>query len=162
MQPVSTESSLSLRSRLGLVILLLLVAVLAVTPVLDQRAAQNYESLFQRALVTFALARTLNGVISAVQGTEVALQPAGVGVTLTPGELLDPVNDLVERFSWLMLGATVSLGVQQVLLELFLSSSGRRSWYCKWGLSRSLPESFLMRMPNLSRSLRLVTQCRIM
>ena len=59
MQPVSTESSLSLRSRLGLVILLLLVAALAVTPVLDQRAAQNYESLFQRALVTFALARTL-------------------------------------------------------------------------------------------------------
>lgn len=118
MQSVSTDSSLSLRSRLSLVILLLLVAALAVTPVLDQRAAQNYESLFQRALVTFALARTLNGVISAVQGTEVALQPAGVGVTLTPGELLDPVNDLVERFSWLMLGATVSLGVQQVLLEL--------------------------------------------
>jgi hypothetical protein len=97
---------------------LLLAAVLAATPLLDQRAAQTYEGLFQRALVTFALARTLNGVISAVQGTEVALQPAGVGVTLTPGEVLDPVNDLVERFSWIMLGATVSLGVQQVLLEI--------------------------------------------
>jgi hypothetical protein len=82
------------------------------------RAQANYESLFQRALVTFALARTLNGVISAVQGTELALQPAGIGVTLTPGELLDPVNDLVERFSWIMLGATVSLGIQQVLLEV--------------------------------------------
>jgi hypothetical protein len=78
----------------------------------------NYEDLFQRAIVTFALARTLNGVISAVQGTEVALQPAGVGVTLTPGQILDPVNDLVERFSWIMLGATVSLGVQNVLLEI--------------------------------------------
>ena len=97
---------------------LLLTAVLAVTPFLDQRALQNYENLFQRAIVTFALARTLNGVISAVQGTEVALQPAGVGVTLTPGEMLDPVNDLVERFSWIMLGATVSLGVQNVLLEI--------------------------------------------
>lgn len=96
---------------------LVLAAVLSLTPVLDRRAAQTYESLFQRALVTFALARTLNGVISAVQGTELALQPAGVGVTLTPGELLDPVNDLVERFSWIMLGATVSLGIQQVLLE---------------------------------------------
>lgn len=97
---------------------LTVLSLLAVTPFLDDRAVANYETLFQRALVTFALARSLNGVISAVQGTEVALTPAGVGVTLTPGEVLDPVNDLVERFSWIMLGATVSLGVQQVLLEV--------------------------------------------
>ena len=94
---------------------LFLVAVLSVTPFMDQRASADYEQLFQRAFVTFALARTINGVISVVQGTEIALQPAGVGVTLTPGEILDPVNDLVERFSWVMMGATISLGVQNVL-----------------------------------------------
>jgi hypothetical protein len=88
------------------------------SPIVDRQADAYYESLFQRALVTFALARTLNGVISAVQGTELALQPAGVGLTLTPGEVLDPVNDLVERFSWIMLGATVSLGIQQVLMDV--------------------------------------------
>jgi hypothetical protein len=99
-------------------LLLLLSALLSVTPFMDQRAADDYEQLFQRAFVTFALARTINGVISVVQGTEVALQPAGVGVTLTPGEILDPVNDLVERFSWIMLGATISLGVQNVLLDV--------------------------------------------
>jgi hypothetical protein len=43
----------------------------------DRIAEAEHESLFQRALITFALARTLNGVISAVQGTELALQPAG-------------------------------------------------------------------------------------
>jgi hypothetical protein len=99
-------------------IALVLVAMLSVTPFMDQRAAADYEQLFQRAFVTFALARTINGVISVVQGTEIALQPAGVGVTLTPGEILDPVNDLVERFSWIMLGATISLGVQNVLLDV--------------------------------------------
>lgn len=99
-------------------LLLLLAAVLSVTSFVDQRAAADYERLFQRALITFALARTINGVISAVQGTEIALQPAGVGVTLTPGEILDPVNDLVERFSWIMLGATISLGIQNVLLDI--------------------------------------------
>jgi len=99
-------------------VLLLMAAVLSVTPFVDQRAAADYEQLFQRAFITFALARTINGVISVVQGTEVALQPAGVGVTLTPGEILDPVNDLVERFSWIMMGATVSLGVQNVLLDI--------------------------------------------
>lgn len=99
-------------------LMLLLAAVLSVTPFMDQRASADYDKLFQRAFVTFALARTINGVISVVQGTEVALQPAGVGVTLTPGQILDPVNDLVERFSWIMMGATISLGVQNVLLDI--------------------------------------------
>jgi len=99
-------------------LMLLLAAALSVTPFMDNRAAADYEQLFQRALLTFALARTINGVISVVQGTEIALQPAGVGVTLTPGEILDPVNDLVERFSWIMMGATISLGVQNVLLDI--------------------------------------------
>jgi len=99
-------------------LVLLLAAILSVTPFMDQRAAEDYDQLFQRAFITFALARTINGVISVVQGTEIALQPAGVGVTLTPGEILDPVNDLVERFSWIMMGATISLGVQNVLLDI--------------------------------------------
>ena len=99
-------------------LVLLSAIILSLTPFVDQRAAADYEQLFQRAFITFALARTINGVISVVQGTEVALQPAGVGVTLTPGEILDPVNDLVERFSWIMMGATISLGIQNVLLEV--------------------------------------------
>jgi len=99
-------------------VVLLLVAALSMTTFVDQRAEVEYEKLFQRALITFALARTINGVISVVQGTEIALQPAGVGVTLTPGEILDPVNDLIERFSWIMMGATVSLGIQNVLLDI--------------------------------------------
>jgi hypothetical protein len=98
--------------------LLLLVVVASSLTTVDRYAETRYEALFQRAFITFALARTLNGLISAVQGTELALQPAGVGVTLTPGEILDPVNDLVERFSWIMLGATISLGIQQVLLDV--------------------------------------------
>ena len=108
----------SLLKKSLLSLLLLLLAVLSVTPFIDQRAEAEYEQLFQRAFLTFALARTINGVISVVQGTEVALQPAGVGVTLTPGEILDPVNDLVERFSWIMMGATISLGIQNVLLDV--------------------------------------------
>lgn len=98
--------------------LLVLTVVLSSLSSVDRIAEVEYENLFERALITFALARTLNGVISVVQGTELALQPAGVGVTLTPGQVLDPVNDLVERFSWIMLGATLSLGVQQVLLDV--------------------------------------------
>jgi len=101
-----------------LVIGLVSVVALSSFTVVDEFAKDDLDSLFQRALISFAMARTLNGVISAVQGTEVALQPAGVGLTLTPGEILDPINDLVERFSWIMLGATISLGIQQVMLDV--------------------------------------------
>lgn len=52
------------------------------------------------------------------QGTEVAVEPGGVGVVFTPGEVLDPINDLVEQFSNLMLLASVSFGVQKVLLGI--------------------------------------------
>jgi len=119
MRQDSDRSPLQWTARHWWLVGLLSVAVIlsSVTSV-DRYARADFDMLFQRALVTFALARTLNGLISAVQGTEIALQPAGVGVTLTPGEILDPVNDLVERFSWIMLGATLSLGVQQVLLDI--------------------------------------------
>ena len=120
-------------------LVLLLLAVLSVTPFMDQRASADYDELFQRAFVTFALARTINGVISVVQGTEVALQPAGVGVTLTPGEILDPVNDLVERFSWIMMGATISLGVQNVLLDV-------SAWWLIQALVAALAAWILLRV----------------
>jgi hypothetical protein len=108
----------SLLTRWVLVLAVAATVLLSTLTPIDRLAEEEYDSLFQRALITFALSRTLNGVISAVQGTELALQPAGVGVTLTPGQVLDPINDLVERFSWIMLGATLSLGVQRVLLDI--------------------------------------------
>jgi len=85
---------------------------------IDNSSQSQLDSALTRAMIGFGLARTLNGVISVAQGTEFAVQPAGVGVNFSPGEILDPVNDLVERFSWVMLLATSSLGVQKILLEV--------------------------------------------
>jgi len=90
------------------------------TPVsrLDDGASAYFDRAVKTALATYAAARMLNAAISAVQGTELAVSPAGVGVRLSVGEVLDPVNDLVERFSWIMLLSTVSLGVQKVLMDM--------------------------------------------
>lgn len=107
------------RLALGALLGTALIAV-AVTGIVDEGAEAQYEMMLKRALITFAVARSLNGVISVIQETEVALQPAGVGVKLAPGQILDPVNDLVEQFSWIMLAATVSLGIQRLLMEASL------------------------------------------
>ena len=95
----------------------LMVAISFMKPI-DKSSDSQIDSAMTRALIGFGIARTLNGVISVAQGTEFAVQPAGVGVNFSPGEILDPVNDLVERFSWVMLVATSSLGIQKILLEV--------------------------------------------
>lgn len=85
---------------------------------LDSAAIQQVDAGLKRALVSFAAARTLNAVISVAQGTEVSVQPLGFGVNFTPGQLLDPVNDLVEQFANLMLAASVAFGVQRALIAI--------------------------------------------
>ena len=100
---------------------LLLLAFFSVSKLFDTYGEQYTEEGFQRSLVAFAIAKTLNGAISVVQGTEVAVEPAGIGLILTPGQILDPVNDLIERFSWVMLICTTSLGIQSILLKIFSS-----------------------------------------
>jgi len=105
--------SLALRVALALAL-----ALLSWQGGVDRYAQDRVEVQLERALVAFALARALNGVISVAQGTEVAVQPAGVGVKLSPGEILDPVNDLVEQFSTVMLLASVSLGIQRLFLAM--------------------------------------------
>ncbi len=98
--------------------LAVLAAVAALSGHVDTTGKRYAGEAFTRALVTFAVARTLNGVISVAQGTEVAVEPGGVGVNFTVGQVLDPINDLVERFSAVMLVATSSLGLQNILLRM--------------------------------------------
>jgi len=99
-----------------------LVAVIATamafSSLIDDAGRKHSDEAFTNALVTFAVSRTLNGIISVAQGTELALEPGGVGVVLTLGQVLDPINDLVERFSTVMLVATSSIGLQSVLLRM--------------------------------------------
>lgn len=105
-------------TKLSLSFIFILAIIFSLTQTLDTTSKQHIDKAFNRALITFGIAKTLNGVISVAQGTEVAIQPAGIGINLTPGQILDPVNDLVERFSWIMLASTTSLGIQKIFLSI--------------------------------------------
>lgn len=104
--------------KIAVVIALTLVVLSSWFAFLDLPATERVDEGIKRALISFTTARALNAVISVAQGTEIAAQPMGVGVTLTPGQLLDPVNDLVETFSSLMLAASVALGMQKILIHI--------------------------------------------
>ena len=109
-------------------LLAVISAAAALSGAVDSMSGELADKALKRALVTFAVARTLNGVISVAQGTEVAVEPAGIGVILGVGQILDPINDLIERFSSVMLVAASSIGLQILLLNISAS----------WGLTALL------------------------
>lgn len=105
-----------MRNRL-IVLLLAFLLVLNLTHYADRAGDNYFDKALKNAAVTFAVARVLNGIISVIQHVEVAATPAGVGLSAAPGQILDPLNDMVEQFSTVMLMATVSLAIQKLLLS---------------------------------------------
>ena len=75
-----------------------------------QLTVEYLEQTSQRALAMFAIARGLNAAISVIQSIDLGFT-LGVSATLSPGEVLDPLNDLIERFSLVMLIASVALWI---------------------------------------------------
>jgi len=103
--------------KIFLTLFLLVVSALSFVAEIDEHALEIYTQTFDRALYSFALVKGLNAIISVIQSTEINLS-LFVGATVGIGEILDPINDLVERFSVVMLISSVSIGVQHLLLIL--------------------------------------------
>ena len=106
-------------------ILIVLLVAISSTRVLDDYVDDYTTESITNAAITYATARGINALVSMVQSSEVE---AGIGVvsgSITVGELLDPLNDMIERFSTVMTWVLASLAAQKVLLllashELFL------------------------------------------
>lgn len=104
--------------KLLITFLLIFLVQLSFIKLVDKASSEHLDNALVRSLTVFAIARGLNGLISVVQGTEIYATPAGVGVNFAVGQIVDPMNDMLERFSWVMLMSSVSLGIQKLLLEL--------------------------------------------
>ncbi|WP_321348050.1 hypothetical protein [Halopseudomonas oceani] len=102
---------------------LLLIAVAAALVALswlgqgDRSSAAHLDASLLQASVAFASARALNALISVLQSTTISFSLFG-GVAVTLGEMLDPFNDLVEQYAYLMQWAIGSLLAQKILLGL--------------------------------------------
>ncbi len=77
--------------RIAMLVLVALLALVSWSTPLDSAAEERVDSMLTRALVTFATARALDGVISVLQSGQVGAQ-VGVGMSIQPGELLDPIE----------------------------------------------------------------------
>lgn len=91
-----------------------MLLTLAWTNAIDTAAIEYVNNSLVDAGLIFATARGINAVISVLQGTEID----ALFITITVGELLDPINDLIERFSAIMLAALAVLVVLKLMLEI--------------------------------------------
>lgn len=112
-ETVETNKSALFSKHIWSMLIVVLMALSWLTP-LDKYSKDYVDESLQQSLVSFAIARSLNAGISMAQSTEVSMVAASVDI----GELLDPLNDLVEDFSTVMKWTSISLIIQKVILTL--------------------------------------------
>lgn len=127
---IQTSKRLFLQSALYLALLLV-----ALSASHYQIGKSYYDETAANAFYTFALARSLNAIISVIQDTDISIAPAGVGVSTSPGELLDPLNDMIERFSWLMLAVSIIVKIEGYLITAFGSETAQMLVGCSFLLA---------------------------
>ena len=99
-------------NKVVIVLFSIIVLFLAFSFTIDIKAKELVDESLAQAIVVFGSAKALNAVISLAQGTEIDLP----FLTVAIGEVLDPVNDLIEQFSLIMLASMTSLGIQKILM----------------------------------------------
>lgn len=93
---------------------LLLLAALAWVSFPQALAEASLDEALGSAFSAFAIAKGLNATISVLQSSTLDFQVFQLSV----GEALDPANDMIERFSWVMFAASGSLALQKLLLGI--------------------------------------------
>ena len=104
-------------NKILIVLFSVLVLFLAFSFTIDIKAKELVDESLAQAIIVFGSAKALNAVISLAQGTEIDLP----FLTVAIGEVLDPVNDLIEQFSLIMLASMTSLGIQKILMGIVTS-----------------------------------------
>lgn len=120
-------------------------------PAFEQRAGDYLGDVRERATYAYAAARALNATISLLESVEL-----GAVLSLQPGQVLEPVNDMIEQFSDLILIALASVGVQEILVKVF----GDISWTYLLPLAL-LPALFAPFIPNWSQRLNMFSTAMV-
>jgi len=100
-------------NKILMVFLSIIIIFMAFSYTLDVKGKELVDESFSQSVLVFGSAKALNAVISLAQGTELDLP----FLTVAIGEVLDPINDLIEQFSFVMLASMVSLGVQKIMMN---------------------------------------------
>jgi len=112
----------SIQSAVGILVAILLFFSSGVQiPVLDSVAEKYFQNSITKAGVSYGVCRLINGTVSVIQQSSVQLEPAGIGMSLAVGQIVDPINDMVERLSNVLVLSITSLGIQELSYEISIA-----------------------------------------
>ncbi len=87
-------------------------------PEIEEKTDEYFEKVLFSAGTTFAVARVVDSGISVVKESTIKVTPMGIGTDLALGQILDPVDDAVERLSDILFAAIESILIQKIVYEL--------------------------------------------
>jgi len=102
--------------RLLLTLIVLMLIVLALGGWLDHFGMRGYENAWAKALAAFGVSKTLNAALSVIQESQVEASMIFASGTIAIGQLVSPLNSVVEALSQVLLASLVSLFIQKLLL----------------------------------------------
>lgn len=118
----TTKKQKTIKSSIGVLLAILLFFSSGLKiPVLDTTTDTYFREAITKAGVAYATCRVINASVSIVKDSSLQLEPAGVGVSLAVGQALDPIDDMTERLSDVLIMAITSLGVQKLVYEISVS-----------------------------------------
>jgi hypothetical protein len=124
MKPATIQKLIG--SSIGIVIAILLFFSSDLKiPVMDSMTNEYFTKAITKAGLAYATCRVINASVSIVKDSSLQLEPAGVGVSLAVGQALDPIDDMTERLSDVLVTAIASLGVQKIAYEISVSVAPR-------------------------------------
>ncbi|CAK8717776.1 ABC transmembrane type-1 domain-containing protein [Candidatus Electrothrix laxa] len=90
-------------------------------PILDEATDNYFREAISKGGISYATCRVINASVSIIKESNLHMQPAGVGLSLAVGQALDPIDDMTERLSDILVTAIISLGVQKLAYEIGIS-----------------------------------------
>ncbi len=90
-------------------------------PLLDSATDTYFREAITKGGLSYATCRVINASVSIIKDSSLHLEPAGIGISLALGQALDPVDDMTERLSDVLVTAITSLGVQKLAYEIGIS-----------------------------------------
>ena len=87
-------------------------------PYVDRKADAYFSDVMTKAALAYGVCRVVNASVSVIKESHIQIQPAGLGVALAVGQVFDPLDDMTERASDILITAIVSLGIQKTTYEL--------------------------------------------
>ncbi len=87
-------------------------------PYIDNNTDAYFSDSMTKAGLAYGVCRVVNASVSVIKESQIQVEPAGLGVSLAAGQVLDPLDDMTERASDILITAIVSLGIQKIAYEL--------------------------------------------